>query len=1090
MGQLQTTALPPSLPSLRVYLCPSSAAAAAAHAASNDDCGATALLPPLTVDLQEEEGEATITGWRSVTTIASACALITHSERPTPLREPAGSTQVELLSLYAPPLTPPSAPAATQPPVPLPMMDELRDDPSWLMGPLDSGGSSWLPLPPAHSHPLHPSLDPTSSSFDPLLLLDSTPGWPAFDPSPRPHPPPPPPHRSSTVSSSSALYDSSATSSYPSPSSSSSAFPFRPPSTATPSSSLPYRSTPHPHTPSPPSYPPKDSPPSHPHPQPPHSQATPFGHWASPTTSPPSSDFTSPRSLSSLSSASTSTPVSPLTLTHPPRSTLLFHHGQHHPHQQQVAFHRGAGAGGGGMGMDFAGGGAASPPIFSSSHSTPPQEHSRLLQGVVRAAADGAPHPGHSSPSIKFSGMALHQQSQQPLLHTGQVGGGDGKERKLSSIRRARREVTTSPLMHPLPRVYPSFSSPPALPSSSTSSPSTSSPLITTASALPFPSPPTPPPPAKRKSSRKFGVMIDVPIKPSPSSTSPPKRKGGSRALTPAGGVEGVEGVVGLGGAKAVVAIVSPLQGDRHVGLGRGGVAIAAAVNVRGAGGVDGAPMLPFDAYPGAEGTGWADQGEGAPSIGGFAPPLSRSARSAVRRFSSPQDCVDPQALPAHGGSSRQVSAPMSSSLQSDFSSPPSSSDHSSYASPSSLAQRTSGCPLQQQQRFTPDLHPFKREEQLRPQRTAPQPQGPWSDFPYREGGQGEHQPAPHPQGEWLRQPSPPFSAYSPSVQDDGFTFLPRSSAAYLDDATSTAVLSTLAASLSHLHRATSAPAPAQLSGQVRERGGGESGDGEGRGERGERQTPSPSLLLQQSQMQQTSAALLAERQLQWMRHFSKTNPAQHSLTPDATAFLAALSAQLTNAGADSRLQSGAHQQSPMPRGGLRPPSSSSPPLVSDHQRPPPSLQSASLAQSAERQLRQLQMQIDAQQKHIQQRLQQHEGSQWTNGGSRGGSGGGYGQPQQQQRMGDHSTPSHNPLAMQSPHGNDAFASHSQRPHNSNNHNSGRPISAAQQPLPSGHGGARGLQTPCPLAASTGCSEHFSSLSELQQHYINTHMLG
>ena len=717
--------------------------------------------------------------------------------------------------------------------------------------------------------------------------------------------------------------------------------------------------------------------------------------------------------------------------------------------------------------------------------------------GVRSVAADGG-----VSPSLGFSAMSLQSHGGGPGGGGGGVGGGGGdrKEKKVSSIRKARQEVTGSPLVH-LSRTLPSSSFPSA-PSSSASSP------IITASALPFlpPShtPPPTPPTTKRKSSRKFGVMIDVPIKPSSLSSSPPKRKvGGSRALVLPEGMEGVGGV----GPKAVVATVSPLMSDRTVGgmggMGRGGVAIAAAVNIRGEGS---SPMMSsFDFQGGGEGAGWVDQGEVGSVMGGFPPPISRGPqRSGGRRFSSPHE-GDGQALPHHGGFTRQSSAPPVSSALSYTNSSPS--PEPFFAPPPPHVERGAGEYGHQQPRFPLELLLRKREEQQQRQSASPpqlqqlqQPATSWPDFPSRDGY--ERQPAPHSQAEWPRQPSPSFTSPSPPLQEDGLSYPPRPSAAFLDEATSTAVLSTLAASLSQLHRTTSAPAPVQLPGQTRERRG---DVGDGRGGEPRQAPPPPSLLLQQPQLQQAAASLLAERQLQWMRQFKQSNPALQSLSADATAFLAALSAQLN--GGDG----GAGLLQPPPAGRAappsqppsvlrgpsvsRPPSSSHPPLSDPR---PLSFSSASLAESTERQLRHLQLQIDAQQKHIQQRLQLHEGLQRLKGNASRAAEAGYGQQQQlQQRMPDLSLRSVSPLPQLPPQASDVFAAllqQQQRPHSSHgpHEHSSRPQSASHPPLPPAHGGsgARGLQTPCPLAASTGCLEQFSSLAELQQHYIHTHMLG
>ena len=181
----------------------------------------------------------------------------------------------------------------------------------------------------------------------------------------------------------------------------------------------------------------------------------PSGHWGtSPTTSPPSSDFTSPRSHSSVSSAGTSTPVSPLTLSDGRASRVFSHgqaaafvdggtrkHSQQPQSQQQCQQQYDAAA----ARLDS---GVASPPIFSSSRTSPPLEPSRLSgQHTGRSHIDRAPSP---SLAISSSGSSTpHVQQQEATTGGGGSGEGSAKEKRVSSIRRVRREAASSPLVRP-----------------------------------------------------------------------------------------------------------------------------------------------------------------------------------------------------------------------------------------------------------------------------------------------------------------------------------------------------------------------------------------------------------------------------------------------------------------------------------------------------------------------------------------------------------------------------------------------------------------------------------------------------------------
>ena len=796
-------------------------------------------------------------------------------------------------------------------PLPPAAMESMREQsqPSWLLSSSDAG-SSWMQ---SHPHLSHISDDSPDPSLD--GLLDSVAGgWVPFSSlSPaQPHPSHSL-HSSIHSSSTTSLFHSPSTSFPSSPSYDSSlspAFTFPPPSSSAthsssypPASSLPPKPSPHPHRA------------SHPWPR-------------SPTVSPPSCDFTSPRSFSS--SSSSSTPISPLVPSH--RTSHVFSHGLGLPHSSDASRPP----------LPYPPT-STPPPIFSSSRVSPPPDPPRLLP----LSSSSLPFPSH------------------PL-----------KVSRLPAMRKARK-AALNPLSSSHPPPGPSFSSGPY--------PRPPTPAIASALPSPYTSshlPPSPAPP-RRKSSRKSGVMIDVPIKMSPSSSSPPKRKL-TRALpspTP-------------GDGQPVVATVSPLQGERTMG----GVAIASAVPTRGAAGAGHlAALLAFDrAFEGQGRTSGPDGGDysrrGYGDSGG-------------------------ELLPPNGGFTRQQSAPVHFSGGRDR----------GYDNGQGEREGYGGYPAASQ--------PWAQ---------------PWSDEPYRASGDnGSRQSSHSSSGPFDGQStysggrySPSFPPQSPNPSDgSGGYGGGQRPGPYLDDATSTAVLSQLAASLSHLQRATSAPAPLQPAMQ------GVVGGGRGRVEGG---GGIPPALLNP----QLHPALLAERQAALMRQFRQSNSALQNLSPDATAFLAALSTQIGHSTEGPpqmpppQVQQPLNTFSPVPR----PLSSSS--------RPPP----FPTTQGPAADLRQLQVQrMQANVQQQQQRLQPHAASDAFT-----------------QRLIEATSPA----ALPSP------------AHDYSHSRPGSSHSLASRPRSGGglHGAGeaqhmRGLLTPCPLAGNTGCVEMFGSLAELQHHYITTHMM-
>ena len=287
-----------------------------------------------------------------------------------------------------------------------------------------------------------------------------------------------------------------------------------------------------------------------------------------------------------------------------------------------------------------------------------------------------------------------------------------------------------------------------------------------------------------------------------------------------------------------------------------------------------------------------------------------------------------------------------------------------------------------------------------------------------------------------------PYADSSPASQGS----FPSQRPTYVDETASSALLSTLAAKFSAMQRATSAPSQPPMPHQ-HGYGGRQRSDSINAATTidEQRTTAGPHPLFNSGN---ASAALLAQRQQQLLEHFKQTNPTLQALSPEATAFLAALmSAEQTQhvAHNSQSMQAAAGKRTPPLSSTSRPPSS---PTVANHSSFPPSHNQpshGSMPPFTEKQLQQLQQHLSIQQRHLQQKLAQqlqHQGGRHTSSFATSG---------QQQYNARHSPPTV-----------------------SSSHQSDRPAST-------------GPLTPCPMS-SAGCELQFRSANEMQAHFLACHM--
>ena len=837
------------------------------------------------------------------------------------------------------------------------------------------------------------------------------------------------------------------------------------------------------------------------------------GSWMSRTASPPSSDFTSPRSLSSLSSAATSAPVSPL-VTAGDRAALLFSHGS--------------------AAAAAAGDGLSATPIFSSSRTSPALSSSGLASFAARAPLE-LPTTAAAAAVLPASSAALDSAAR--------------RERKESSIRKTRKSSSDGPAAAQraaaaagLPSFpFPLSSAPAAVVAASLLPPAApGSPALPCSAPVGF----SPPPGSKRRATRKFGVMIDVPIKPS-AAASPPRRKASrllhsaalahqqqhaaahSHSLLAAASPSSDPGPSFEPSAvqQAVVATISPLMRQRSAAvpvvsaleLGpvdstaaaaaarQHSAYLAAAANAAFSSlppvpAVDRSPLsqsrarfasisqsqhcLPYD-FGYSRNDSQLSALPSQPEIAGGGrsaslPPCLpldelSAARDEAMRFTAPSDQPMQQQALTHDALhfQRQMSAP---AVVADLrgASPLSAARHvlTAQSNADRTAAITASFPRaynqphsrQQQQQQQQLVQPLSRSHQQQPQQLQvrqpaedqfafPQLR---SDFPQSPHSEDGHRRAYSPPAHQHPQRSGPASApqssqYGPPAMS-GY-----GEGRYLDDATSTAVLSTLAASLSQLHRTASAPAPPSQQQQLLQQQLAMARQRTNGGDDADQRPAQPTAggsSSSHSLLDGLNPQLLAARQAQLTQHFKQANSALQNLSPDATAILAALSARMGQQAAEQggappasngqlpssrpgfppspvMLPSSSHSSSPS-LSGTRPPSSAS----STSSSPAPSLQ-----QTAERQLRQLQAQIIAQQNQLQHRLQQERDRAAA--------------AQQQHRQQQQGA-----ALFNTPQRQQQYSSHA---------------------ASSGNG-----LTACPMASS-GCPERFASLPELQHHYVLRH---
>jgi len=729
-------------------------------------------------------------------------------------------------------------------------------------------------------------------------------------------------------------------------------------------------------------------------------------------------------------------------------------------------------------------------PIFSSSSMSPPAAQPRQLMPrpppphshshtqpqtpqhtppPPAATVSPLPPPDYApSPTIAFRSMSIATASPVPgpdslsQFHPVQQAY-SGKERKQTSIRATRKSVENSPMtagQRPMA--------------------GSQSPAIASASVLAVPTVPTAgqtPPTSKRKSARKLGVMIDVPVKPNANMAVTAALPAGMPSLTPpkmkrSMSKTGMFSPQSFSSSPSspdrpfpapVVATISPLTEQRT--MRATGVTVASPVeaNSRLAPYLANGPTSPPVAAPVG------------PYSNFFSPPQQHGALTAARAISTfDNDNGGAAAQQRHqqsfhakqreehksndeahsrftaSNSSRFTPSDEHSQPSTPYSPNPSVHDahtrypgaspsqtpHSSWArqysapaaavpfnQPSSESVRQLGRPergtfaVPQQPSMARSVSSSNTdrsyqaadssaaaswaETQYSSRARHSQPSTPLDGSPYPDGS-----PAPHPS----------FSPQRPS---------------YLDETASSALLSTLAAKFSAMQRATSAPAQPPTNNYGRQRS-----DSDNRSVEGQRTPPFNNS---------NPAALMAQRQQQLLEHFKQTNPTLQALSPEATAFLAALmGAEQTHNSHSTPATAAMHN--PPSNNNSRPPSSPSlaaqQPFPTSHQ---PSSHNSSMPTFSEKQLQQLQQHLSLQQRHLQQKLAQ----QFQHQGSSG------------------------------------------RPANTFSQSGQQPYDARVLPPPSSHQSARptstGPLTPCPMS-SAGCEMQFRSANEMQAHFLSCHM--
>ena len=730
---------------------------------------------------------------------------------------------------------------------------------------------------------------------------------------------------------------------------------------------------------------------------------------------------------------------------------------------------------------------------------TQPQPQSQYTDAISPsdAAASASPHPDHApSPTIAFRSMSIAPASAVSapdlLSHSQPLHSYSGKERKQTSIRANRKLVETYP-MTAIQRLRPG------------DQPMT----VAAASVVAVPAVPsshTPPGSSKSKSSRKLrvSVMIDVPVKPSLASAA--AVSGGLPGLTPPKSKRSVSkaGVFSshpfaasppspnLPFPAPVVATISPLTEQRT--MRATGVTVASPVKVSSrllshlndpTSPPVTAPIVPYSSYSSPH----VQQSHNASTavarvMSPFDDDISSLATQQLQRhqhhhsFHSKQreeyksnDDAQVMHTPAHFTSNHQPRfAPPDDLSQPSTPYSPGPSAHDPHTrstihsgdshsqTPQSAWTRQYSAPAAAPSYNHP---PNETVRQLgRPERgsfAAPQQQQPnmarsVSSNQDRSYGAADSSPS----APWTEtQPvdrmrhNQPTTPLDDSPYPDGSSAFhsshPPQRAAYFDKKASSAALSTLAAKFTEMQRATSAP-PQPPMPQPQKYGSRQRSESDSRSTAVDGQRTSsgqhPHPLLHHT------PALLAQRQQQLLEHFKQSNPTLRALSPEATAFLAALlgaeQAQHVAAHSAHSMQSNAATHNTAINSHSRPPSSTSAAThqpLSCHQQPP----NGAMPPLSEKQLQQLQQHLSLQQRHLQQKLAQ----QFQHQASR-------------------------PTSTLSSSGQQKFDGRpSSLPHSSSQQ-SARPASS-------------GSLTPCPMS-SAGCELRFRSANEMQAHYLACHM--
>ena len=625
--------------------------------------------------------------------------------------------------------------------------------------------------------------------------------------------------------------------------------------------------------------------------------------------------------------------------------------------------------------------------------------------------------------------------------------------------------------------------------------PSSQPPAVATASVVPTQPLPAPP---KRKSARKLGVMIDVPVKPNQAAaaalsrtglTPPKSRRTMNRAgaFSPQSFVSSPPSPGRALASPVVAATISPLT--EHRTMRATGVTVASPIDANArlmpylANGTPTSPtaaaavssLAPFlsqlqhnasllaaravplynDSSRGMAAFGQLGQFPQPPQPPSLlakqreefksndeAPLLSALSRFPADDRSLPSTPYSPASsthdvLGRLGGGPASATASLDSAWSRQYSAPAATSHHafsqlsdgiqaghavrnesSSYAGP------------QQQQQHPAMSRSVSSSHNGRSAAGVNAASAAWAEQHYRNGARESQPSTPH--------DSSPYADFGSSRNP-----LPSQRQTYFDETATNASIA-LAAKLSAMQRATSAPAQPPLA-HAHSLNGRQRADPDSRSTSMERQHTPPGPQPHQAPGGYNAPAMAALRQQQLLEHFKQSNPALQALSPEATKMLAALmsaeQAQQHAQHTSPLLQPSAATHFQHSSSGERPPSSSS---VNSQQASPATHRQSPAPSLSEAQLHQLQQHLGLQQLHLQHKLAQ----QAQHHSSRANS-----SQQQQQHEVRHA--SHQPGGTQ--------------------HQTSSASSGLIAP------------TACPMS-SGGCEMQFRSAAEMQAHFLACHM--